>query len=132
MNFYPYKYFIKFPMAHLTAAASTTKLHLDFSSIDTVDLDMKEIGSGRIPSREFSNSHFPPSFSCASEFIVSSYTSAYKSTTTILSLNWSILMYNLIEGSGLAKVGPDKIYFFNRSSNIWFSRFHRFFISSIS
>ena len=108
------------------------KMRLVFSSGDTVDLKMKEISRRRIPSRDLSNSHFPLTFSCDSGFIAYSGTSACRRTAPILSLDWSVLMYNLLEGSGLAKVGPDKISFFNRSSNIWSSIFHRFCISSIS
>ena len=58
-------------MAHLTADDSPRKLCIAFSSGDTVDIEMKEIGRGRIPSREFSNPHFSPAFSCDSEFIAS-------------------------------------------------------------
>ena len=49
VNYAPYKYFLNFTIAHLIAAASPTKLCLDFSSGSTVDLDMKEIGRRRIP-----------------------------------------------------------------------------------
>ena len=52
MNYDIHKYFLKFPMAHLTTGASPKKICLDFSSGDTVDLDMKEIGRRRIPSRD--------------------------------------------------------------------------------
>ena len=76
MNPDPQKYFLDFPMSHLTATASPTKLCLEFSSGDTVDLEMKDIGRRRIPSRDLSNSHFPPSFSCASDFLASSDKSA--------------------------------------------------------
>ena len=38
-------------MAHLSAAASPTNACLDFYSVDTIDLEMKEIGRRRIPSR---------------------------------------------------------------------------------
>ena len=119
-------------MAHLTAAAFPTNLCLDFYIGDTVDIGMKDIGRRRIPSRDLSNSHFLPSFSCASDFIAPSETSYYRSTDTIPSLDQSVLMYNLLEWSGLAKVGSDKIYFFNRYSNLWYSVFHRFCISTIS
>ena len=51
-----------------------TKLCIEFFSEDTVDLDMKGIGNRHIPSRDSSNSHFPPSFSCASDFLASSDT----------------------------------------------------------
>ena len=56
VNYDPHKYFLDFSMAHLTTAASLTKLFLDFSSGDTVDIEMKDIGCRHIPSREFSNS----------------------------------------------------------------------------
>ena len=39
-----HKYFLRFPMVHLTAAAYTTNLCLEFSSGNTIDLEMKEIG----------------------------------------------------------------------------------------
>ena len=52
MNSDPQNYSLKFSIDHLTEYASTTKLCLDFSSGDTVDLDMKEIGRRRIPSRD--------------------------------------------------------------------------------
>ena len=42
-------------MAHLTAAEYPTKPCLYFFSGDTVDLEMKEIGRRRIPSRDLSN-----------------------------------------------------------------------------
>ena len=76
MNYDPHKYFLNFPMAHLTAAASPKNLHLDFFSGDTVNLEMKEISRRHIPSRDFPNSHLPPYFSCASDFLDSSETSA--------------------------------------------------------
>ena len=41
VNYYPYKYILNFPMTHLTVAASLTKLCLDFSSGDIVDIEMK-------------------------------------------------------------------------------------------
>ena len=132
VNFDPHKYFVKISVDHLTVAASTTDICLDFSSGDTVDLEMKENGCRRIPSREFSNSHFPQSFSYASNFIDSSETSTCRTTDTIKYFDQSVLMYNLLEGSGIAKIGPDKISFFNRSSNLCSSGFHRFCISYIS
>ena len=58
-------------MAHLTAADYPTKLFLEFSSGDTVDLNRKKIVRRSIPSSYFSNSHFPPSFYCAYDFLVS-------------------------------------------------------------
>ena len=74
MNSDTHKYYLNFPMSHFTVAASLTKLCIEFSSEDTVDLDMKGIGNRHIPSRDLSNSHFPPSFSCASDFLASSDT----------------------------------------------------------
>ena len=47
-------------------------------------------------------------------------------------LERSILMYNPLDGSGIAKLGPDKISFFNRYINLCSSEFHRFCISSVS
>ena len=41
MKYAPKKYFLKIPMAHITEAASPTKLCLEFSNDDTVDLKMK-------------------------------------------------------------------------------------------
>ena len=105
-------------MAHLTEAAYPTKLCLDFYSGNTVYLEMKDISRRHINSRDFSNSHFPPSFSCASDFLASYETSACKRTSTIPSLDQSVLIYNLLEGSGLAKVGPDNMSFFNLPCNL--------------
>ena len=48
MNSSPYKYFLNFPMFHLTAAPYPTKLCIDFSSGDTVDLDMKKLAVGTL------------------------------------------------------------------------------------
>ena len=79
-------------MARLTEAASPTKLCLDFSSVDTVDLEMKYIGRRCIPSRDFLNSHFLPSFSCAYDFLASSDTYDCRSTTPIPSMDQSVLM----------------------------------------
>ena len=79
-------------MSQLTADASPKKLCLEFSSGYTVDLEMKEIGRRRIPSRDLSNSQFPPAFSCASDFLDSSETSDYKSTDPIPYLEQSFLM----------------------------------------
>ena len=132
MNYDTHKYFINFPMSHITVYASTTKLCLDFFSCDTVDIEMKEIGRSRISSRDLSNSYFPPEFSCASDFIASSETSYCKSTAPIPSLDQYVLVYNLLKGSGLDKVSPDQIYFLKNPSNIWCYVFHRFYISSIS
>ena len=56
-------------MDHLTETDSPTHLCLGFSNGDTVDLEMKEIGRRQISSRELSNSHFPPFFSCASDLL---------------------------------------------------------------
>ena len=61
----PHKYILNFSMDQLTVDASPTNLCLDFSSGKTVDLKIKEIGRRRIPSRDLSNLHFPPSFYCA-------------------------------------------------------------------
>ena len=63
-------------MDHLTAAASPKKLCLEFSSYETVDIEMAEIGRRRIPSRDLSNSYFPLAFSCAYDFFAFSETSA--------------------------------------------------------
>ena len=49
-------------MDHLTVASFPEKLWFEFSSGDTVDIDMDEIGRRFIPSRYLSNSHFPLSF----------------------------------------------------------------------
>ena len=88
----PHKYFLKFPMDHLTETASPTKLCIEFSSDDTVDTKMKEIGNRRIPFRDLPNSHFKMSFYFDSYFLVSSEKSACRSTTTIPYLDQSILM----------------------------------------
>ena len=40
----PHKYFLKFPMDHLTVADHPTNIYLDFSSGDTIDIEIKEIG----------------------------------------------------------------------------------------
>ena len=126
MNSDPHNNVLKFPMSHLTVSSSNTKLYIKFSSGNTVDLKMRKIGCRCIPSRDLSNSHFPLSFSCASEFIVSYETSSCRSTDPIPYLYQYVLVYKLIEGYVLAKVGPDKIYFVNRFSNFWSSIFHRF------
>ena len=47
----------KFPMSHLTTTDSLTKLYLDFSSGDTINLKIREIGHRSIPSGYLSNSH---------------------------------------------------------------------------
>ena len=73
-------------MAHLTEADSPTKLCLDFYSGETVYLDMKDIGRRRTTYIDFSNSHFPLSFSCAYDLLASSETSACRSTATTPSL----------------------------------------------
>ena len=57
VNYDPHKYLMNFPMAHITVADSTTKIYLHFYIGDTVDVEMKEIGRRRIPSRDLSNSH---------------------------------------------------------------------------
>ena len=79
-------------MAHITAAASPTKLCLDFSSVDTFDLKMKEIGRRWILSRDLTNSHFLTTFSCAYDFIDFSEAYACKITAPIPSLDQSVLM----------------------------------------
>ena len=129
MNSSPNKYPPKFPMAHLTLSASPTKMCLDFSSGNTVDIDMKDIGRRRIISRDFPNSHFSSSFYFSSDFIASAETYACISTAPIPSLYQYTLMEKFLDGYGLSEVGLDKISFFNRSSNIWSSGFHRFCIS---
>ena len=131
MNSDPYKFFLNFPMAHITEAISTTKLCPDFSSGDNVDIEMEYIGCRSIPSRDLSNSHFLLYFSCASNFLASYEIYACRSTSPIPSLDQSVLVYNLLDGSGLDKLGPDKISFFNLSINLWSFGFHRFYISSI-
>ena len=77
------KYFLNFPVTHLTADASPTKLCLEFSSGDTIDLKMNEIGHRRIISRHLKNSHFPLSFYCASDFLVSDDSSYWKISAPI-------------------------------------------------
>ena len=117
---------MKFSIDHLTVAAYPKKRCLEFSSGDTDDIHMIDIGRRLIPSRDLSNSQFPYSFSCASDFIDSSETSAYRITSPIPSLDQYVLMQKLLEGSVLAKLGPDKIYFFNLYSNLYSSGLHRF------
>ena len=51
VNASPCNYFLNFPIPRRTVAASTKKLCLGFSIVDTVDLEMKEIGHRCIPSR---------------------------------------------------------------------------------
>ena len=92
MNSYPHNYFLNFSISQVTVAASTTKLYPDFSSGNNVDLDMKEIGHRRIPSRDFSNSHFSPAFYCASDFIAFYEKYACKITAPIPSLDQYVLM----------------------------------------
>ena len=58
MNSDPHKFSLNFPMAHLNAFVSPKKTCLELSTGDTVDIDMKEIGCRRTPSRDVSNSHF--------------------------------------------------------------------------
>ena len=41
LNSDPLKNFLNFPISHLAVSVSTTKLCLEFSSDDTVDLEMK-------------------------------------------------------------------------------------------
>ena len=132
MNSTPHKYFLNFTMAHLTVSDSPTKLCLYITSGNTVDLKMKSIGPRRITSRYFSNSHFSPSFSCDSDFFASDEISDCRSTALVPSLDQYILMWNLLYGSGLDKVGPDKVSFFSHSSNLWSSGFYRFCIITIS
>ena len=55
VNSDPHKYFLKFPMYHLTAAVYPTKLCLDFYTDKTVDIEIKYIGRRRITSRDLSN-----------------------------------------------------------------------------
>ena len=47
----PHKCFLNISMAHLTAADSPANYVLTFSSGNTVNIDMKEIGDRCIPSR---------------------------------------------------------------------------------
>ena len=79
-------------MAHLTAASSPAKLCIYFPRGGTIDIEMKYIGHRSIPYRGLSNPHFPPFFSCASDFLDLSETSACKSTTSIPSLEQCVLM----------------------------------------
>ena len=58
MNVYTHKYFLKFPMSHLNAAAYPTKLFPDFSIGDTIYLKMKEIFRRPIFPGLFLNSGF--------------------------------------------------------------------------
>ena len=92
MNYDPNKYFMNFPMAHLTAFSFPAELCIDFYSGNTVDLDMKDIGRRRITSRELTNSHFPTSFSCACDLLSLSETSTFRSTDTIPYLDQSVLI----------------------------------------
>ena len=92
LNSSSHKYFLNFLMAHINAAASPTKLCLDFYSGDTIDIKMKEIGPRCIPSRDLSNSHFSPEFLCAYDFIASTDPSACRSNPLIPSLDQSVLM----------------------------------------
>ena len=50
-KFVPHKYFLNFKIAHLTEVDSTIKIWLDFSSGETIDLEIKEVGHKRSPSR---------------------------------------------------------------------------------
>ena len=122
----PHMYFLNFPMAYLTVAVSTKKLCLEFYSRDTFDIEMKDIGCRHIPSRDLSNSHFPPYFYCASDLPASSETSTFRSTSPIPWLDQSFLMYNILERSDLAELVPDKTSFFNHSSSLYSSGFYRF------
>ena len=131
VNYTPHKYFLNFMMEHLTVDDSPTKLCLEFSCGDTVDIDIKKVGHRCIPSRYLSNLHFSLSFSCASNFIASIDSYDCIIPYPIPSLDQYILMYNLLYGSGLTKVCPDTIYFFSHSSNLWSFGVHRLYISSI-
>ena len=92
VNYDPHKYLMNFPMAHITVADSTTKIYLHFYIVDTVDVEMKEIGRRRIPSRDLSNSHLTLYFYCTSNFLASAETSDSRCTARITSLDQSILM----------------------------------------
>ena len=92
VNYDPHKYFLNFPMAHLTEAASPTKVCIKFFSRNPVDIEMEEIVRRRITSRDLSNSHFPPSFSWDYAFIASYDTIDCRSTAPITSLDQSIFM----------------------------------------
>ena len=70
-------------MDHLTASASTKYICLEFSRGDTIDIEMKDIGCRSIPSRDLSNSKFPPAFYFVSNFIASTDSSACRSTSPI-------------------------------------------------
>ena len=85
------KFFINFLMAHFTADASPAKVYLELYSVDTIDLQMKEIGRRRI-FRDLSSSHFLPDFSCTSDFLASAESSACRITTSIQLLDQSVLM----------------------------------------
>ena len=60
VNYATHKDFLKLPMTHLNAADSPTKLCIEFSSGNTVDLETKGICCSCIPSKDLSNSHTPP------------------------------------------------------------------------
>ena len=47
-----YKQFLSLTIYSMDEAVSPTKICLDFSSVETVDTDMKKIGFKHIPSRE--------------------------------------------------------------------------------
>ena len=83
---------LKVPFGLPTVTAYPTKLCLELSSGNTIDLEIKEIGGRCIPSRDLSNSHFLLSFSVAYDFITSYETSNCRSTTPISSLDQSIFM----------------------------------------
>ena len=59
------------PIDHLTADASTTNMCLEFSSGETIAFDTKGIGHKHSPSRDSSDSHFPPPFYSAFDFLAS-------------------------------------------------------------
>ena len=87
VNYDTQKYLLNFHMAHITADDSPKNICLKFYNGSTVDLDMKEIGRRRIPSRDLQNSHFPPAFYYAYDFIDSSETSDCRSNSPIPSLD---------------------------------------------
>ena len=115
-------------MDDITLDASPTKLRLKFSSWDTIDLEMKEFGRKQILSREFTNSHFPPAFSCASNFLASTESFACRITAPIPSFYQYILIYILRYCSGISNVCPATMSSFNLYSNILSSVIYMFCI----
>ena len=91
-------------MVQINADASPKNICLEFFNFNTVDLEMKEIGRRRITSRYLSKSHLTLFFYFASEFIASAESYSYRSPTPIISLNQSVLIYNLLYGSGITKL----------------------------